>query len=214
MSTPSSGEPLTWIAEPGAGGVLAGVGDALLDDPVDRPADHVGHAVVGLHEVVVLDGEPGLLGLGDQPRQVGVRRLRPVERLAGVHVAQHAEHAAQVGERLVGRRLDDRGARPHLLGGEVLAEGERSGVHGDLGDPVGEHVVHLPRDPGPLVGAGLRDPELLLGLGALGAVPQRPHQLAPGADVHAPAEDPGGEDRVDGERQPLRLVVLHRLDRG
>ena len=44
-------------------------------------------------------------------------------------VAEHAEHAAQVGERLVGVVADDRGAGAHLVGGEVVAEGQRAGVH-------------------------------------------------------------------------------------
>ena len=67
----------------------------------------------------------------------------------------------------------------HLLGGEVLAERKRARMHRDLRDPVGEHVVHLAGDPGPLVAARLCDPQLLLGLGALRAAPQRPEELAP-----------------------------------
>jgi hypothetical protein len=47
---------------------------------------------------------------------------------------------------------------------------ERSGVEAQERDAVGEHVVHLARDSRPLLLARLLDAELLLGLGALGAV--------------------------------------------
>ena len=44
---PSSGEPLSAIVSVEPGRVLAGVGDALLHDPVDRPPDRVRHRRVG-----------------------------------------------------------------------------------------------------------------------------------------------------------------------
>ena len=52
-----------------------------------------------------------------------------------------------------------------------------------------EHVVHLARDPRALVLARLLDAQLLLGLGAVGPLAQRQHELAPRAHEHAPRDD-------------------------
>ena len=203
-STPVLGRAAELDGEQAARGVLAGVGDALLDDPVDGPADRVRHlggvARPGRRSSTL---SPPLAGLVDQLAEVGVRRLRRPSGGSPSGVAQHAEHAAQVGQRLVGLVLDHRRAGAHLArASRSVAERQRAGVHGDLGDPVGQHVVHLAGDPGPLVGPGLRDAELLLGLGALGAVPQGPEQLAARADVHAPAEDRDRDDDVDRAGSP------------
>ena len=45
-STPSSGEPRRSMTKVGAGRVLAGVGDPLLDDPVHGAPDRLGHRLV------------------------------------------------------------------------------------------------------------------------------------------------------------------------
>ena len=60
-----------------------------------------------------------------------------------------------------------------LLRRRVGPELQRAGVQAEQRDPVREHVVHLARDPGALRAARLLDPQLLLGLGALGALAQR-----------------------------------------
>ena len=83
---------------------------------------------------------------------------------------------------------DHAGRAGDLLRRRVGPELERAGVQAEQRDPVREHVVHLARDPRPLVLARLLDPQLLLGLGALGAVAQREHELAPRADEHAPRD--------------------------
>jgi hypothetical protein len=44
---------------------------------------------------------------------------------------------------------DDRRRLPDLVGGQVTAVRERAGVQGQDRQPVGEHVVHLARDPRP-----------------------------------------------------------------
>ena len=62
-------------------------------------------------------------------------------------VAQHADHRAQVLERLVRAGADHRGGARDLLGRRVRAELQRAGVQAQQRDPVGEHVVHLARDP-------------------------------------------------------------------
>ena len=187
-----------------AGRVLAGVGQALLDDPVRRPADLLGHLRHVVHPVVVLHPHPGLLGLQHQRAQVAEGRLRALAEAGRVVAAQHAEHLPQVAERLVRLGLDQLGGLAHLVGGEVGAVGQRTRVHGDQADPVRQHVVHLARDPGPLVGAALVHPELLLGLGALGAVAQRPQQLAPGAEVHPPDQHRDREREAEREVDPPR----------
>ena len=95
---------------------------------------------------------PACARLVEQAREVGERRLRAlgvaVERL----LAQHADHLAQVLERLVGARADHAGRARDLLRRRVGAELQRARVHAQQRDPVGEHVVHLARDARALVG--------------------------------------------------------------
>ena len=77
---------------------------------------------------------------------------------------------------------------------------------------MGQHVVHLARDAGAFVAARLGDAQLLLGLGALGALLEGPDQLASRADVEAPAQDARGDHDVDDQVDPPRVAVvgLHR----
>ena len=50
---------------------------------------------------------------------------------------------------------------------------------------MGQDVVHLPRDPGPLHDLRLDDPQLLLALDPLGPLLKGGPQVAAGTDVHA-----------------------------
>ena len=99
----------------------------------------------------------------------GAARHRLVARV----FAEHADHAAQLLECLAGRRAQQLGGLPHLLRRQVGPDLERTGVQRQQRDPVGEHVVHLPRDPGAL---GHPRPVLvqtLVGLGPQGPLAQR-----------------------------------------
>ena len=86
-------------------------------------------------------------------------------------------------------------ARATSAGGRVGPELERARVQAQQRDPVREHVVHLARDPRAFVLARLLDPQLLLGLGALGTVAQREDELAPRAHEHAPGDDAAGRQQ-------------------
>ena len=81
---------------------------------------------------------------------------------------------------------------------------QRARVQRHQRDPVGEHVVHLARDPGAL---GHPDPvgvQTLLGLGAQGTLAQREEELTSGPDEHAPG---GGRERERGDHQDHRQRV-------
>ena len=60
---------------------------------------------------------------------------------------------------------DHGGCARDFLGRCVRPELERAGMQAQQRDAVGEHVVHLARDPGALGVAGLLDEQLLLGAG-------------------------------------------------
>jgi hypothetical protein len=104
----------------------------------------------------------------------------------------------------VGVLADHLGRPGDLLGRGVGPELQRSGVDAQQRQPVAKDVVHLPGDlvAGPLL--GLLGPELGLGLGPLGPVAQRQHQLAPVADEQAPADGGALDDQADQEHEPGR----------
>ena len=79
-------------------------------------------------------------------------------------------------------------ARATSSGGASGRNSSAPGVQAQQRDPVRQHVVHLPGDPGPFQLPGLRDPQLLLGLGPLRPVPQRHDELPAGPDEHPPGE--------------------------
>jgi hypothetical protein len=101
-------------------------------------------------------------GLLQQRREVGERRLRGCHGGRARRIPQHAEHAAQLGERGAGVVTHDPRGGADLGRVEVVAVLQRPRVQGDEGEPVGEHVVHLARDAGALVVRRLRGPEGLL----------------------------------------------------
>ena len=151
--------------------VLAGVGQALLHDPVRRAADLArASRAASSTRSSYWTRMPARLGLGTSAARspnVGCGRSRD---RAGSSSRSTPRTCAQVGERLVRLGLDQLGGLPHLVGGQVGAVGQRPGVHGDQADPVGQHVVHLPGDPGALVRPALLDAQL----------PARPRPARPG----------------------------------
>ncbi len=187
------------------------VAERLLHDPVGRqlhagrqwsarPAAARGDGQAGGPDVVHQRVEPvegGLRGV-----RGGLAPLRCVQRVR-VLGAQHAQHPAQLGERLQ-RVLPDAGEVLLQLVRRVLdEEGGDLGLDGDHRHVVRHHVVQLARDaaallqqgpPGPLLGG---ERGLLGELGAgLSAAPQ------------GDAEDDDDREQDDGEL-PRRLVA-HR----
>jgi hypothetical protein len=183
----------------GAGGVLAGVGQGLLHDPGGGAAGQVGHGAADL--VAQGHPNPGPARLGRQLLDIGQGRLGQLADGG----AQDPDDLTQVLEGLVGVLADHLGGPGDLPGGGVGAELERARVDAQQRQPVAEDIVHLPGDlvAGALL--GLLGPQLGLGLGPLGPVPQRQHQLAPVVDEQAPADGGGLDDHPDQEQD-------HRVD--
>lgn len=107
--------------------------------------------------------------------------------------SQGGQHAAQVHERLPGRRRDGllRPAAPV----RVRERGQHGRLHGDHGEPVGDDVVQLHRDPLPL-GLGRLAHSLLLrgerGQPVPGAVPDPAHQVGGHRGQHGEHPQGGG----------------------
>ena len=101
-------------------------------------------------------------------------------------LAEHSDHAAQLLEGLAGRRAQQLGGLPHLGGRQVGPHLEPSRVQRQQGDPVGEHVVHLAGDPGPLGHPGPLLVQALVGLRPQGALAQGQQQLPAGPEEHPP----------------------------
>ena len=211
-SRPSSGEPVSSIGQQRAGRVLAGVGDALLHDPVERPAGRVRHrgrrARPGRRSST---SSPDPRASSTSSPQVGVRRLRRERELA-VGAAQHAEHAAQVGERLVRLLPDHRGAVRTSSGGEVLAERQRARRASRPARSGGRARRASRGRSGPARWLRAWATRSSCSASARSARCRSVHmQLAARADVHAPAEASRRWRRVDGEDQPERVVAAAGL---
>ncbi len=135
-------------------GVLEGVGERLLHDPVRRQLHRRGQfaarAVLGRLEVQAR--------LPARRPDLGQQRVERVElgRLVRGLVAgpQQADHAAHLGQPLHAVLPDHRHRREQRVGGvALLAAGQRlgtGGVDGDGGEVVGDHVVQLAGHPGAL----------------------------------------------------------------
>ena len=180
--------------------VLAGVRQALLRDPVGGAADGGGR-----RRVAELDRRgdphPGRPRLLDERGEVGERRLRRLRQALAAVLAQHADHAAQLVERGPRALADHAGRRGDLLGRSVGVELERAGVDGEQREAVGEHVVHLARDPPPLGRARLVR-------GAVGLRAQRAHELAPRAHEEPPADHDAGHQQAGRDVGPV--AAAHR----
>ena len=136
---------------------------------------------------------------------VGQRRLRALRALLAL--AQHADHLAQLLHHRVRGGADHARGLGDLLRRRVGAELERARVQAQQRDAVGEHVVHLARDPAPLGLARLLDVQALLGLQPLGALVQRAHQLAPRAGEQAPADHHDREQHPERHVQPVAVLA-------
>jgi hypothetical protein len=102
---------------------------------------------------------------------------------------------------LVGALGDGADQHTVLLCCEVAAVAQDSGLHGDQGDPVREHVVHLAGDPVPFQSPCLRRSCGLFPFRALRPLPQGPHFDTPRADRHA-----DGHRDARGQRRERELI--------
>jgi hypothetical protein len=201
--------------------VFAGIGESLLHDPVRAASGRHRHGRRIGHPTLQPDQHPGPPRLIDQLGQVGKRRLGPLRRVIGPVVVtsplrpQHADHLAQFLQRLMGAVADHPRGAGYLVGRPIRAQFQSPGVQAHQGDPVGEHVMHLPGDPMAFVLAGLLDP---FGLGSLRPFAQRLGELASGPDEHPPRQDRRDADDAECGLRPVRHRRVrpdeHGADRG
>lgn len=134
----------------GGGCVLEGVGEGLLDHPVDGQLAARGERSgrSGLAAELQVHGEARATDLFDEGGQVVHGRLGGAVGV-GVVVAQDAQEAAEFGQGLSAGGAD----RLQRLGRALRAPGCRIGPAVrqacDDGQVVADDVVHLPRDAGP-----------------------------------------------------------------
>ena len=209
---PGRGSPDERIATSEPGCVLADVGDALLHDPVDRPAGRRGHRGGGVHVVGQVDVEAERARLVDERRDVVVRRLRarrggPGSSSRSTPSTSRSSWRASLAwpwiwpspSRSRSPSRSSRKARaPACMETWVMRWASTSCISRAMRARSVERACD--------------DPQLLLELGALGAGAQAPDDLAPRADVEAPAHHPGVDGEVD-QRGDERVVVLDRGDR-
>ena len=181
--------------------VLEHVRQRFLDDP-ERGQLDTGRKTAPLSLDPQLDVHAGVAHLGDEPVDVGQRRLRG-ERLR-LSATEDAEQPPELDERLSSCRLDR---------AECLLRGRRGGVeHASLGsglhhhhaDLVRDDVVELARDRRPLELRRLADAELLLTLEHLGTRRERlDTRFAlvddPAHDDHREQRDTREDDRASDE---------------
>jgi hypothetical protein len=122
-------------------------------------------------------------------------------------IAQQGDHRVEVFERLVCAGADHGGGARDLFGRCLRAELERTGMQAQQRDPVGEDVVHLPRNTCALAVADLFDAQLLLGLSAAPAFAPR---LATPTHDHSRCDDRHRGERGD-DKLGHRLVGLDDL---
>ncbi|CAM5293893.1 hypothetical protein SGRIM128S_06375 [Streptomyces griseomycini] len=118
------------------------------------------HRIAGLRSMSPSRRRSRSLGAGDRARRPRLSRIG----LLGVAAAQHDEDLAQAGQGLSARIPQ---VADPLGGGPRIGDrpcGQRVGLADHVGDPVGDHVVHLAGDAGPLVGAGPVGQQVLLAL--------------------------------------------------
>ncbi len=191
-------------------GVLERVGEALLHDPVGREVDPGRQRPrLALHPDA--HGEPGLAHLAGELVEAGQAGLgRQGGPLVG-HLAQDAEHAAQLRQGAAPGLLHrcERAAR--ALGVAVEHRLGRLGLHHHDAEAVGHDVVHLARDARPLLGR--RRPRLGLAraLGALGALGQL--RGAAVALVEREADQPGDRRRSRRRRRRRHVALRGREPR-
>ncbi len=172
----------------GTASVLADVGQRFLHDAVGVTTQGAGCGSGTVHLHLEVDLCAGPASLLHQAWNVSQRRLWHRRRpLLPWLLAEHAYHVPQLFQRLVGGQPQQRCALPHPGGRQVACDLQRTGVQRYQGDAVGEHVVHLPRNPGSLSQARTFSADHLIGLGPLRSFAQGGEELTPGADEHAPS---------------------------
>ena len=161
---------------------------ALLHDPVGVAADAVGHRRRGRpRRHSELTRMPGLARLVEQAREVGERRLRALRARRRRSSRSTPITSRRSSQRLVGARADRRRrARAISSGG---ASGRNSSapacmLSSEIRWASTSCISRAIRARS--CGCGLLDAQLLLGLGALGALAQRQHELAPRARTYMP----------------------------
>jgi hypothetical protein len=138
-----------------AGGVPAGVGQRLLNDPVGGELDpraQRGHAAADDQPGA---GPAGLPGLVDQLVELLEARLGLPARLGAGVLAQQPQQPAHLVQSRPGGVAD--GGQPlGPLGGHARrGQAGDLGLDGDHGDVVGDDVVQLTGDPRPLPAGGV-----------------------------------------------------------
>ena len=205
--TPRAPSPVIRTDGRGAAGVLVHVGQRLLHDPMDRAGDGVGqladlHRQLGPHP-----GRPRRLDdrARCRRRAAAVRgrcRRRPTPARSTPSTSRRSSIASRAVVRI------SAGGLPDLLRPGRGVDLQRAGVHGDQRHLVGQDVVHLAGDAGPLGEHRLLRPELLLLLGLRRPVAQRVHEVAAGADVRAGRREQRGLDEPGhDEPDPARRAV-------
>jgi hypothetical protein len=220
---PEPGQPVAGIAvvlHAGPFGEDRNVGAGLGIGDRDHGPD-AGRMLHRVRQPLLHHPVGGQLGAADQQRR---RALGPVfDRLTGRadpfhQVAQlthhrlavgrggrveHAQQVPQLAERLPAGLADVLQARGHR--GRVGLELGRVGLHDDRGDVVGDHVVQLAGDPGPLVGHRGRGPRLLPfplpGLAGADPVAEQPRDGQHDGEGDEVEAGLGGSAGVQGDRQ-------------
>ena len=100
--------------------------------------------------------------------------------VTGAVVVEHVEDLAQLAARLGSHGPNGVGSVGDLLGVEVAADAQGGSVEGDERQALGQRVVHLTREVGPLLGTRLRD----AGLSQLLLVREQDAEQHPGDVVH------------------------------
>ena len=189
MSSPAPGLPRSPHHGGGRARVLVHVGQRLLDDPVGGAAQHVRRVAVDVQVQLrrrlpaVREDSTSAVDLGHARRRGEVGAVR---RVVG---AQHAEHAAQVLQRLAGRRPDQRRrcARPARARRRRSPPAPRRAARS--GTPCGPARRASPGRSGAARRAGPGRPRSSRSASArLGPLAQRRQQVAPSADVGAERE--------------------------
>ena len=160
-------------------------------------------------------GRPASRTLGDQRVEAGEPGLGRERRALVGHLAQHAEHAPQLGERRAPGLLHrpERTARPLGIGVEHRLG--RLRLHHHHAEAVRDHVVHLARQAGALLGHRRPGLALALALEPRGALLQlrRPQVALAEGEPGEPRDGGHRADEHEVARTPVRVHGHDHRDR-